>query len=81
MVDVVLDVQSKEARHGVRFIHVEIYKDNDPAKGENRWVREWHLPSEPLEINEITGDVLHRFTARADQVMMRFQIAIDAQGG
>jgi hypothetical protein len=26
---------------------VEIYRDNDPRKGENRWVREWHLPSEP----------------------------------
>ena len=32
---------------GGRFIHVEIYKDNNPAQGENRWVGEWHLPSEP----------------------------------
>jgi hypothetical protein len=31
----------------VRFIHVEIYEDNDPQKGENRWVRQWRLPSEP----------------------------------
>jgi hypothetical protein len=31
----------------IRFIHVEIYRDNDPRKGENRWVREWKLPSEP----------------------------------
>ena len=31
----------------MRFIHVEIYVDNDPGKGRNRWVREWHLPSEP----------------------------------
>jgi hypothetical protein len=31
----------------VRFIHVEIYRDNDPQKGENRWVRQWGLPSEP----------------------------------
>lgn len=31
----------------VRFIHVEIYEDNDPQKGENRWVRQWGLPSEP----------------------------------
>ena len=28
-------------------MHVEIYEDNDPSKGENRWVREWKLPSEP----------------------------------
>ena len=33
---------------GVRFIHVEIYKDNDPAKGVNRWVKEWRLPTEPF---------------------------------
>ena len=42
--------QRGAARHaaaGLRFIHVEIYEDNDPAKGENRWVREWKLPSEP----------------------------------
>lgn len=32
----------------VRFIHVEIYKDNDPAKGTNRWVDEWRLPTEPF---------------------------------
>ena len=32
---------------GIRFIHVEIYEGNDPAKGENRWVQEWKLPSEP----------------------------------
>jgi hypothetical protein len=31
----------------VRFIHVEIYEDNDPQKGENRWVRQWRLPTEP----------------------------------
>ncbi len=31
----------------VRFIHVEIYKDNNPSKGSNRWVKEWRLPSEP----------------------------------
>jgi hypothetical protein len=45
--DVVLAVQKREAGSGVRFIHVEIYKDNVVAKGENQWVREWHLPSEP----------------------------------
>lgn len=35
------------ASTGVRFIHVGIYTDNDLRKGPNRWVREWHLPSEP----------------------------------
>jgi hypothetical protein len=43
--DVVLQVQKREP--SIRFIHVEIYKDNVVAKGQNRWVREWRLPSEP----------------------------------
>jgi hypothetical protein len=47
VVDVVSDVRRRHEADGVRFIHVEIYEDNDPAKGENRWVREWKLPSEP----------------------------------
>jgi len=38
------DWQSK----GVDFIHIEIYKDNDPAKGTNRWVDQWGLASEPF---------------------------------
>lgn len=45
VVDVVEAVQRRFT--GVRFIHVEIYQDNNPAQGPNRWVKEWHLPSEP----------------------------------
>jgi hypothetical protein len=47
VVDVVSDVRRKHEGEGIRFIHVEIYKDNDPTKGENRWVKQWNLPSEP----------------------------------
>lgn len=47
VVDVVSDVRRKHEGDGIRFINVEIYEDNDPAKGENRWVKEWKLPSEP----------------------------------
>lgn len=47
VVDVVDAVRRRFANHGIRFIHVEIYQDNDPAKGQNRWVHEWKLPSEP----------------------------------
>jgi hypothetical protein len=47
VVDVVNEVRRRFAGAGIRFIHVEIYEGNDPRKGENRWVREWHLPSEP----------------------------------
>jgi hypothetical protein len=47
VVDVVDTVRREHAGSGIRFIHVEIYEDNDPTKGENRWVKEWKLPSEP----------------------------------
>ena len=48
VVDVVSAVRKQPASRGVRFIHVEIYKDNDPAKGVNQWVTQWHLPTEPF---------------------------------
>ncbi len=48
VVDVAAAVQRRFAGRGVRFIHVEIYQDNNPALGTNRWVKEWHLPSEPF---------------------------------
>lgn len=47
VVDVVDHVRKEFAGSGVRFMHVEIYKDNNPAKGVNRFVLQWHLPSEP----------------------------------
>lgn len=43
-VDVVDAVRRKTS---IRAIHVEVYEDNDPAKGVNRWMKEWNLPSEP----------------------------------
>jgi hypothetical protein len=47
VVDVVDQVRRRFTGTATRFIHVEIYRNNDPRKGENRWVREWRLPSEP----------------------------------
>jgi hypothetical protein len=47
VVDVVDRVRREVAGERMRFIHVEVYRDNDPAKGVNRWMREWGLPSEP----------------------------------
>ena len=48
VVDVVDAVRRSFEGRGIRFIHVEIYAGNDPAKGTNRWVDEWSLPSEPF---------------------------------
>jgi hypothetical protein len=48
VVDVVSAVRKRFSGSPVRFIHVEIYEDNDPAKGTNRWVDDWRLPTEPF---------------------------------
>ncbi len=47
VVDVVDAVRKQFAGSDIRFIHVEIYKDNNPGKGDNQWVKQWHLPTEP----------------------------------
>jgi hypothetical protein len=47
VVDVVQAVRRRFAGADLRFIHVEIFRDNDPAKGYNRWVKQWRLPTEP----------------------------------
>lgn len=48
-VDVVSAVRKAQPAGGdVQFIHVEVYADNDPAKGVNRWVKQWRLPTEPF---------------------------------
>jgi hypothetical protein len=49
VVDVVSAVRKAQpANSRVAFIHVEIYANNDPAKGVNRWVAQWRLPTEPF---------------------------------
>ncbi len=47
VVEVVQEVAKRFEDSGVRFIHVEVYEDNDPAKGFNRFMREWKLETEP----------------------------------
>lgn len=46
VVDVVDQVRKRLAGSRVRFIHVEIYENNQPPET-NRWVKQWKLPSEP----------------------------------
>jgi hypothetical protein len=47
VVDVVEDVAERYEDDDLRFIHVEVYEDNDPALGFNRWMQEWKLTTEP----------------------------------
>jgi hypothetical protein len=47
VVDVVDAVRRRFRRTDVRFIHVEVYKRNNPALGVNAFMRQWRLPGEP----------------------------------
>lgn len=46
-VDVLEEVARRFEDRQIRFIHVEVFEDNDPAKGYNRWMKEWKLQTEP----------------------------------
>ena len=48
VVQVVQSVAKDWDTKGVDFIHIEVYKDNDPAKGTNQWLNAWGLRSEPF---------------------------------
>ena len=68
VVDVVLSVARHFRRSGVRFIHVEVYEGNDPARGYDRWMRQWHLTTEPWTF----------VVDRRGRVSSRFQGAVSA---
>jgi len=62
VVQVVQSVAKQSKGSGVDFIHIEIYKDNDPSKGTNQWVDQWRLPSEPFTfVVDRTGVIRQRF--------------------
>jgi hypothetical protein len=62
VVDVVEEVQRRVDDESMRFIHVEVFEDNDPAKGFNRWMQEWNLPTEPWTFLVGTdGRIVERF--------------------
>lgn len=61
-VEVIDAVRKRYQGSGIRFIHIEIYEDNTPGKGPNRWVREWNLPSEPwVFVVDKSGTIRDRF--------------------
>jgi hypothetical protein len=47
VVDVVEAARRQFAGQGIRFMHVEVFQDNDPRRGYNRWMQQWGLASEP----------------------------------
>jgi hypothetical protein len=48
VVDVVDAVRRRLAASGIRFIHVEPYRQNNPGLGLNQWAQQWRLPGEPF---------------------------------
>jgi hypothetical protein len=54
-------------------------KDFDQRLRQIKAARE--LPAQPPEINKIAFDILHRLAAGAHKVVMRVEVAVDAQGG
>jgi hypothetical protein len=47
VVDVMEAVRKRFVARGIRFIHVEVFRNNDPQRGYDRWMRQWGLLSEP----------------------------------
>ena len=65
-VEIVDEVRRRASPTKTRFIHVEVYKDNDPAKGVNQFMTEWKLPSEPwIFVVDSTGVIRERFEGSA----------------
>ena len=62
VVDVEEEVQHRLEGEKVRFIHVEVYEDNDPANGFNQWMQEWKLQTEPWTfLVDAKGRIAERF--------------------
>ena len=68
VVDVVMSVARHFRRSRARFIHVEVYEGNDPSRGYNRWMQQWHLTTEPWTF----------VVDRHGRVSSRFQGAVSA---
>lgn len=65
-VEIVDEVRRRVSPTKTRFIHVEVYKDNDPAKGVNQFMTEWKLPSEPwIFVVDSNGIIRERFEGSA----------------
>ena len=65
-VEIVQTVQKRYSEQTARFIHVEVYEDNDPQKGVNQWMHEWNLPSEPwIFVVDAKGVIRAKFEGSA----------------
>jgi hypothetical protein len=61
-VDVVEEVARRFEGSDVRFMHVEVFEGNDPAKGYNPWMQEWGLTTEPWTfLVDGAGKIVERY--------------------
>jgi hypothetical protein len=81
-VEVVQKVAHDFTGSGTRFIHVEIYTDNDPKKGYNKWVREWRLPTEPwVFLVDASGKVRAKFEGAVSVRELEQAVRADLRSG
>lgn len=81
-VDVVDAVRKRFESRGIRFIHIEIYEDNLPGNGVNRWVKEWKLPTEPwVYVVDRRGVVRDRFEGAVSVSELERSIRENVIGG
>ncbi len=60
--DIVEQAKQDPANKRIAFVHMEVYNDNNPAKGNRPQIDAWHLPTEPwLFIIDSHGKVRQRF--------------------
>lgn len=77
VVEVVGDVAARYEDAKVRFIHVEVFEGNDPAKGYNRYMREWRLKTEPWTfVVGPDGRIAERFEGTVST--LELEAALDA---
>jgi hypothetical protein len=81
-VEVVQRLAHEFAGSGIRFIHVEIYTDNDPKKGYNKWVREWRLPTEPwVFLVDASGRIREKFEGAVSVGELEHAVHEDLRSG
>jgi hypothetical protein len=81
-VEVVQKVAHEFSASAIRFIHVEIYTDNDPKKGFNNWVREWRLPTEPwVFLVDASGKIRGKFEGAVSADELEQAVRADLRSG
>jgi hypothetical protein len=75
-------VASRFEGEEVRFIHVEVFEDNDPAKGFNRWMKQWKLQTEPWTfLVGADGRIVERYEGAVSVDELEQAVRDELEGG